>query len=638
MGLFGLGGDSTDGSDSSAGFLMPMAAQAMQADPRSALIQSMMQTGQQQLQQPTYSPMAALAKALTMGIGGASSGYLQKQYADASKSYPQALTDALSSGGNDANGQVLATLKSPNPLVRMYGTQLMGEYLKPVAMSPGQQMKIPLTGQTLAQNTAPLTDVGKLIAARDALPQGDPNRAPYDAQIQKLNSEGGVQLTGNGAAPIPGYGPAKGAIAGATDLGENPALISRAGGVSSAEVPGKVAAAVGTAQGTAPIETFTNMFKPQVNRVTGEISIPGLVDPGIVQRTMAAFGVTPQSFGGTHIAGTPAPGAGTNGGPAPAASPAPPPPTPAPVPIQPPVAPRAQSGQTPPAPSAAVMGMPQPQPQGSPTAPQAAVPQPQKPSGPVPIGTMNPMDEVPKVPLPTGEMPTSAGTISPGRDPIAIRAGEEGIVPAAKQYEETAAAAKASVSVQAQLGSMKSLLDQGKLITNAAGPAREEIAGWLSAAGLSDDATRQLTGIDSSAAAVYNKEGFRLGASLSRTLGAREAAQIVQQAIKANPNMATTVQGNKMVIDLLSQAAQHDIDAQTYSDAFFNKNGHYVGAQGWFNQNHPVAEYTSKVIPYQAPRLASGQVNISKLAPNVTYQGANGLGIWNGQAMIPVQQ
>lgn len=251
---------------------------------------------------------------------------------------------------------------------------------------------------------------------------------------------------------------------------------------------------------------------------------------------------------------------------------------------------------------------------------------------------MNPIDEVPRVQLPTGEMPLTPGTISPGRDPIAIKAGEESVEQAAKQYEETAAAAKASVSVQAQLGSMKSLIDQGKLITNAAGPAREEIAGWLNAAGLSNDTTRKLTGVDPSAAAVFNKEGFRLGASLSRTLGAREAAQIVQQAIKANPNMATTVEGNKMVIDLLSQAAQHDIDAQTYSDAFMQKNGSYLNAQGWFNKNHPVAEYTSKVIPYQPPRLASGQVDLSKLQPNVTYQGKGGIGIWNGQGMIPVQQ
>jgi hypothetical protein len=98
MALFGLMGDgSSDGTDSgdSSAFLMPMAAQAMQADPRSLLIRSMMQTGQQQLNQPTYTPMAALAKALITGIAGFSSANLQQQYADAAKGAPQEIGAAL---------------------------------------------------------------------------------------------------------------------------------------------------------------------------------------------------------------------------------------------------------------------------------------------------------------------------------------------------------------------------------------------------------------------------------------------------------------------------------------------------------------------------------------------------------------
>src|SRR5260221_14768186 len=59
----------------------PWMAQAYAADPRRMLVQSIMQMGQQSLQQPTYSPWSALAKALTIGIGGASGGKLADDYA-----------------------------------------------------------------------------------------------------------------------------------------------------------------------------------------------------------------------------------------------------------------------------------------------------------------------------------------------------------------------------------------------------------------------------------------------------------------------------------------------------------------------------------------------------------------------------
>jgi hypothetical protein len=106
--------------------------------------------------------------------------------------------------------------QSKNPVARMMGLQLapqmIAKRLEPYSL---RQNETRYVGSTpVASNNVPLTEVGKLIAARDALPPDDPNRAAYDAQIQKLNQEGGVQFTGAGATQVPGYGPAKASIAG----------------------------------------------------------------------------------------------------------------------------------------------------------------------------------------------------------------------------------------------------------------------------------------------------------------------------------------------------------------------------------------------------------------------------------------
>src|SRR5260221_1998363 len=77
-GGYGFGGL---GGMAQPGMIPPWMAQAYAADPRRMLVQSIMQMGQQSLQQPTYSPWSALAKALTIGIGGAAGGKLAGNYA-----------------------------------------------------------------------------------------------------------------------------------------------------------------------------------------------------------------------------------------------------------------------------------------------------------------------------------------------------------------------------------------------------------------------------------------------------------------------------------------------------------------------------------------------------------------------------
>jgi hypothetical protein len=111
----------------------------------------------------------------------------------------------------------------------------------------------------------------------------------------------------------------------------------------------------------------------------------------------------------------------------------------------------------------------------------------------------------------------------------------------------------------------------------------------------------------------------------------------IKIALGANPSLSNTEEGNKKIIDLLDAGAQRDMDAQKYGDAYFGKNNHYVGFNGWFNQAHPAAEYTSKVVPYNAPRAADGSIDTSQLQPNVTYMGKAGPGIWTGSGFRPAK-
>jgi hypothetical protein len=55
------------------------------------------------------------------------------------------------------------------------------------------------------------------------------------------------------------------------------------------------------------------------------------------------------------------------------------------------------------------------------------------------------------------------------------------------------------------------------------------------------------------------KDTTRLGFALARTLGAREAMQVVQGAINANPNVKNTPLGAKMVLNTIRQNAERQM-------------------------------------------------------------------------------
>ena len=565
----------TDTSETAAyspGLLAPV-AQAYANDPRRTLVEALMKQGQNAQQQRLYTPGATVASALTQALGPISGAFLASQYQDANKGAQDTLAKAIAEPDLNKRAQIEA------------GNQ----YLAPQALSTANQaatMKMQFINE-LAKTGRTIGPDGGIMAI--------PGAAGANAELNAGSAQGTATGT-NLANSQPGPGGQAGVISATT-----PAEAAKAAAVASAQNPALIQRAVGTAAGTAPIDTFKTLFTPQVDRATGEIIIPGM-DPETTKKVMGAFGVRPQDVTGASPAAAAPPGVvGSN------------------LLAKPPAAAAPSPTQTPAAPQVTPVAPPQ-------TTPQASS------SDVKPFNGGDPAKEVPSVKLPTGLLPAGPSTIVQGRDPITMKAGEEAVEGAQKQYGEVQDAAKAAKNNMADLNTLRTLIQNGQN-TNALMPAKATLSAYLNAT-LGATAAKQITGVDPAQADVFNKDATRMGLTFARqTEGARESLQAIQIAVGANPSLATTKEGNQKIIDLMEAGAKHDLDQQSYENAFYQKNGHYVGAKEWFDQNHPPAEYTSKVMPYNLP------TDPKTLQPNVTYNLPNhGPAKWNGQGFTPAGQ
>ena len=565
----------TDTSETAAyspGLLAPV-AQAYANDPRRTLVEALMKQGQNAQQQRLYTPGATVASALTQALGPISGAFLASQYQDANKGAQDTLAKAIAEPDLNKRAQIEA------------GNQ----YLAPQALSTANQAAV-----MKAQFINELAKTGRTIGPDGGI-MAIPGAAGANAELNAGSAQGTATGT-NLANSQPGPGGQAGVISATT-----PAEAAKAAAVASAQNPALIQRAVGTAAGTAPIDTFKTLFTPQVDRATGEIIIPGM-DSETTKKVMGAFGVRPQDVTGATPAAAAPPGiVGSN------------------LLAKPPAAAAPAPAQTPAAPQVAPVAPPQ-------TTPQASS------SNVKPFNGGDPAKEVPSIKLPTGLLPAGPSTIVQGRDPITMKAGEEAVEGSQKQYGEVQDAAKAAKNNMADLNTLRTLIQNGQN-TNALMPAKATLSAYLNAT-LGATAAKQITGVDPAQADVFNKDATRMGLTFARqTEGARESLQAIQIAVGANPSLATTKEGNQKIIDLMEAGAKHDLDQQSYENAFYQKNGHYVGAKEWFDQNHPPAEYTSKVMPYNLP------TDPKTLQPNVTYNLPNhGPAKWNGQGFTPAGQ
>lgn len=212
------------------------------------------------------------------------------------------------------------------------------------------------------------------------------------------------------------------------------------------------------------------------------------------------------------------------------------------------------------------------------------------------------------------------GVIKQGADPVLMHAKQA----ANEYYSKTIQpAADASTKAAGELGTIQNVLEKGQVTPGITANIREIAAGAIYEITRSQELAQSLTGIRPEQAEASNKSSVRLGFSLAKSeVGTREAVQTIQYAFAANPNLKMSKEGDLMVTKLLTAGTQWNIDRAKYANAFLQKNGHLVGFDSWWDNTHPVAQYTSAVMPYQFPE------DPKSLKNGVTYEWTqNGVSI-----------
>src|SRR5579883_979637 len=215
--------------------LLPQVSAAYRADPRRALIESMMATGQQSLNSPTYSPGAALAKALTIGLGGIANAKLNADYQDQNKAAQQSLADALSAP--DQASYLKALTSSPALLPQ--ATQL-----KQTQLVMQQKFRMEQDAEAAKQGLVNVWDpTGTTILAQHKLEGADTARGAIK-QAEKAGEVRGQNQADADTKPQ-------------VITAETPALAAQHAAIATAENPALIDRAVKTEQVTAPIKVDT---------------------------------------------------------------------------------------------------------------------------------------------------------------------------------------------------------------------------------------------------------------------------------------------------------------------------------------------------------------------------------------------
>jgi hypothetical protein len=111
------------------------------------------------------------------------------------------------------------------------------------------------------------------------------------------------------------------------------------------------------------------------------------------------------------------------------------------------------------------------------------------------------------------------------------------------------------------------------------------------------------------------KDTVRLGQAMTRLLGAREAAQIVNQSIAANPNWEQTEEGRIRVVASMQQAMQREKDYQNFVRQWRSRTPNLNGVQEAFDQANPADRYVAR-----ANQLATYEMKTDRLSPQARKQ------------------
>ena len=194
-----------------------------------------------------------------------------------------------------------------------------------------------------------------------------------------------------------------------------------------------------------------------------------------------------------------------------------------------------------------------------------------------------------------------------------------------KVVDDATTKGEAAADAAIQLGHLKQALDQldalkkqagGLLQTGAYATQRLAIAKTLALAGVDIDPSQ----IGSAEEAV--KIRTRLGQAQARLLGAREAAQVIQQSIEANPGINTTPQGRQYMMATMDASIRRQQEYSQFVNDYRRQWRTAAGAEAEFNKQNPPEKYIVQAgiatapPQFQAPEAFQNAVKRLRENPN----------------------
>ena len=194
-----------------------------------------------------------------------------------------------------------------------------------------------------------------------------------------------------------------------------------------------------------------------------------------------------------------------------------------------------------------------------------------------------------------------------------------------KVVDDATTKGEAAADAAIQLGHLKQALDQldalkaqagGLLQTGAYATQRLAIAKTLQMAGVPIDPNQ----IGSAEEAV--KISTRLGQAQARLLGAREASQVIQQSIEANPGINTTPQGRQYMMATMDASIRRQQEYSQFVNDYRRQWRTAAGAEAEFNKQNPPEKYIVQAgiatapPQFQAPEAFQNAVKRLRENPN----------------------
>lgn len=131
-------------------------------------------------------------------------------------------------------------------------------------------------------------------------------------------------------------------------------------------------------------------------------------------------------------------------------------------------------------------------------------------------------------------------------------------------------------------------------------------AGWLNSVGLSGDETNKAL----SNYQEFSKIATKVSTSQARTLGAREAASVIQMVVKNNPNAEMTPAAITDMLNAMKATNDYALQKNQAASQFYQQNGTLNGFDSQYQSQHPPVE---SLAPYLRPEQLTGELGKAAL-------------------------